>query len=227
MEEESSSSGSETQPTTEDADSMQSERPDPVDPKVSGESPSREGFHPRSVVAAHQEPNDGLTGDAKPEDTSSVFHNLTENPPSEEEPPQETATNGTSGDGTNVAPVIPPRQEAEVVGDGMKTWLARVGVKARREVRARAHEEVDAAAGQEELSLKNDEPLTVDASHDGAVIRSKVQFTKTADGTQTLSYEEEMVKPEDERATPHCGKKTHQKLGRRRKLRSTFLNFLR
>lgn len=209
---------------------MQSDGPDSVDPKVSGESPSREELHPRSVVTVRQEPNARRTGDAKPEEMSSTFHDHAEHRPSttDEEPLQETPTNVISADGVNVVALagIPLHLEAET--GGMKRWLERlglVGVKARREVDARLNE-VD-ATGQEDFSQKSAEPLMLDVNRNGAVIRSKVQFTKTVDGTQTLSYEEEMMKPEDGRAAPRCGMKTHQELGRRRKLRSTFLNFLR
>lgn len=221
MEKESSSAAS------EDADSMQSDGPDSVDPNVSVDSSSREEFHPPSVEAVHQEP------DTKPEETSSVFHDLAEHRPSptNEEPLQDTPTNVMSADGVKVVSlvVVPPHQEAEAVGRGMNTWLARlglVGVKTRREVDALPDEMVD-AAGQEDFGLKDDEPLTSDVNRDGAVIRSKVQFTKTADGTQTLSYEEEMAKPGDDCAMSRCGMRSHQQLRQRRKLRSTFLSLLR
>lgn len=205
---------------------MQSDDPDSVDPKVSGESPSGEEFHPRSVV----EPNGGVTSDAKPKEDNLVSHDLAENQPSttDEEPLPGTPTNVRSADDVNVLSlaVIPAHFEAPAVGEAMKTWLTRLGfvrVKTRREAEARPEEKVD-AAGQDDFGLKNDEPLTLDGNHDGAVIRSKLQLTKTADGTQTLSYEEEMVKPEGERAVPRCGMRTP---GQRRKLHSTFLNFLR
>lgn len=214
MEKESSSSAS------EDVDSMQSDGPDSEDPNVSVESSLREEFHPRSVEAVHQEPH------TKPEETSSVFiHDLAEHRPSptNEEPLQDTPTNVMSADGVKVVSlvVVPPHQEAQAVGRGMNTWLARlglVGVKTRREVDA---------AGKEDFDLMDDEPLTSDVNRDGAVSRSKVQFTKTADGTQTLSYEEEMAKPGDECAVSRCGMRSHQQLRQRRKLRSTFLSLLR
>lgn len=201
---------------------MQSDGHDSELLKVSGESPSREEFHPRSVAAVRQEPKV----------RSSASHDLAEHRPSAtaEEPLQELPTNVMSADGVNVVSVavMPPQLDAGAAGQGSKTWLARlglVGVKARREVDARPDEKVD-AAGQEDFNLKIDEPLALDGKYDRAVIRSKVQFTKTADGTQTLSYEEDLVKPEDHVA-PRCGMGTHQELGQRRKLRSTFLNFLR
>lgn len=81
--------------------------------------------------------------------------------------------------------------------------------------------------GRLDVTLKRDEPPPppLPRLDNGPVIRSKVQFSKAADGTQTLSYEEETVKPEDEGAAPACGRKMHPE-GRRR-LRSTFLDFLR
>lgn len=203
---------------------MQSDGPNSVDHKVSGESPPREEFHPRSVVAAHQEP------EAKPEETSSVFQAEHRPSTTEEEPLQETPTDMMSEDGMKVvALAVVPHMEAEDAREGIKSWLARfglVGVKARREAVAPPDETID-AADQEGPSLKY-EPLTSDVDHDGAVIRSKVQFTKTADGTKTLSYEEERVKPGGDCAEARCGMRRHQEQGRRRsRLRSTFLNFLR
>ncbi|KAG7463191.1 hypothetical protein JOB18_012171 [Solea senegalensis] len=81
-----------------------------------------------------------------------------------------------------------------------------------------------------DLNLKEEEPTRrqADAAEkfrdqpaDEQIIRSKLQFSKGADGTQTLSYEEEevMKKPEVMRE----GKQEHRRKG----LRSTFLDFLR
>lgn len=242
VEKETSHPGSETEPLAEATDSMQSEGPESVDTRVSGESLSRGKFSPRSVVVVRQEPSARLTlwhsgqvGDAKPEERSSIFHDVPEHRPSTavEEPSQETSTNVINADGVKVLSlaVIPPHLEAEAVGEdsGMKTWLARhgfLGVKTRRDVDTRPDEAVD-AGDQDDFSLRKDEPLPrLDANDNGAVIRSKLQFTKAADGAQTLSYEEEAVKPEDKCAAPGCGMKMHQEL-RKGKLRATFLDFLR
>lgn len=231
VEKETSHPGSEPQPTAEATDSMQSDGPESVDPIVPGEPLSRGKVSPRSVVVVHQEAGARLTrwhsgqaGDAKPEEMSSVFHDVPEHRPSTtvEEPYQETSTNVFDADGVNVQSlaVNPPHREAEAVGEdpGMKTGLAGLGFP---------RVEAD-AGGQDDFSLRKDQPLPrLDANDKGAVIRSKLQFTKAADGAQTLSYEEELVKPEDDCAAPGCGMKMHQELRKRRKLRATFLDFLR
>lgn len=241
VEKETSHPGSETEPTAEATDSMQSDGPESVDTRISGESLSRGKFSPQSVVVVRQEPSARLTlwhsgqvGDAKPEERSLIFHDVPEHRPSTtvEEPSQETSTNVIDGVKVLSLAVIPPHLEAEAVREdsGMKTWLARLGflgVKTRRDVDARPDEAVD-AAGQDDFSLRKDEPLPrLDANDNGAVIRSKLQFTKAADGAQTLSYEEETVKPENKCAAPGCGMKKHQELRKGRKLRATFLDFLR
>lgn len=239
VEKETSQPGSETEPLAEATDFMQSEGPESVDTRVTGESLSRGKFSPRSVVVVRQEPSARLTlwhsgqvGDVKPEERSSISHDVPEHRPSTavEEPSQETSTNVSNGEKVLSQEVIPPHLEAEAVGEdsGMKKWVARpgFGVEARRDVDTRPDEAVD-AGGQDDFSLRKDEPLPSSNENDnGAVIRSKLQFTKAADGAQTLSYEEEAVKPEDKCAAPGCGMKMHQEL-RKRKLRATFLDFLR
>lgn len=205
VEKETSHPGSETEPLAEATDSMQSDGQESVDTSVSGESLSRGKFSPQSVVVVRQEPSARLTlwhsgqvGDAKPEERSSIFHDVPEHRPSTavEEPSQETSTNVINADGVKVLSlaVIP------------------------------LHLEVD-AGDQDDFSLRKDEPLPR-LDNNGAVIRSKLQFTKAADGAQTLSYEEEVVKPEDKCEAPGCGMTMHQEL-RKRKLRATFLDFLR
>lgn len=199
--------------STEDTDSEQSDHPD----SGSGESLPRLESHPRSVLAVDQKPGASPPADHQPEERSSVVPDLAED--------QQTPTNVMSSDGVSIVSLaVIPHLEAAAVGEGLKTWLTRLGlagVKVRRHVDSRLD-----ATTQEGYGLDKDEPLTLDANDDGTVVRSKVQFTKTADGTQTLSYEEEL-KPEDEHVAPCCGRRTHREPGRRRRLRSTFLNFLR
>lgn len=226
VEKETSHPGSEPQPTAEATDSMQSDGPESVEPIVPGEPVSRGKVSPRSAAVVHQEPGAGRVGDATPEEMNSVFHDVPEHRPSTavEEPFQETSTNAIDADGANVQSPLaatPPHREAEAAGQdpGTKTGPAGLGFP-----RAEA---VD-AGGQDDLSPREDQPPPrLDANDHGAVIRSKLQFTKAADGTQTLSYEEELVKPNDDCVAPGCGRKMHQELRKRRKLRATFLDFLR
>lgn len=61
----------------------------------------------------------------------------------------------------------------------------------------------------------------------GPVIRSKLQFSKGVDGLQMLSYEEEVVKQQEEEGRiSGCGIKRKRE-PRRKGLRSTFLDLLR
>lgn len=185
---------------------MQSDGPEPVDLVVSGERQSRETVPPppQNVVLVHQEPRavltlwpSGLAADAQPEEVSLVLH---------------------------PRPELRPSRLAGGVGEhaAVRTWLARLGF-----LGGEARRGAD-AVGRGDVTLKRDElpPPPLPRLDNGPVIRSKVQFSKAADGTQTLSYEEETVKPEDEGAAPACGRKMHPE-GRRRRLRSTFLDILR
>lgn len=61
----------------------------------------------------------------------------------------------------------------------------------------------------------------------GPLIRSKLEFSKGSDGSQTLSYEEEVEREQEgERGMSRCGARREPEL-RRKGLRSAFLDLLR
>lgn len=231
-------------PVTE---TMQSDGAATEDTIVSGASTSRSRFSSPSqgVVVVSQDPSATLTlwlsgpiHEAKHgEITSSVsekqmvqvesgdavvLHDLPEQQPSTND--QEPTISAHDVNVVTLA-MIPPHPEKEAVPkeSWIKTWLARL--KSQQEVNVVPPDEmlVDIVS-QDDFNQNKDKPLhTNDA---GPVIRSKLQFSKSTDGTKTLSYEEEMVKEKDDRVAPGWGLKRKREL-RRRKLRSTFLDMLR
>lgn len=236
-------------PVTE---SMQSDGAEIEDTIVSGASTSRSRFSsPRQgVVVVSQDPSPSLTlwlsgqiHEAKQgelissgsedkrmvqvESGDTILHDLPEQQPSTND--QEPKIRAHDVNVVTLA-MIPPHLEKEAVTkeSWIKTWLARhglLGVKSQQEVNVVPPDEmiVDIVS-QDDFNQNEDKPLhTNDA---GTVIRSKLQFSKSTDGTKTLSYEEEMVKEKDDRVAPGWGLKRKREL-RRRKLRSTFLDMLR
>lgn len=238
-------------PVTE---TMQSDGAEIEDTIVSGASTSRSRFSspPQGVVVVSQDPSARLTlwlsgqiheakhGEiisSESEDHTvqlgsgdTLWHDLPEQQPSKND--QEPKIRGHDVNVVTLA-MIPPHLEKEAVTkeSWIKSWLARhglLGVKPQQEVNVVPPDEmiVDIVS-QDDFNQNEDKPLhRLHTSDVGPVIRSKLQFSKSTDGTKTLSYEEEMVKEKDDRVAPGWGLKRKREL-RRRKLRSTFLDMLR
>lgn len=240
-----------TAPVTE---TMQSDGAAIEDTIVSGATTSRSRFSspPQGVVVVRQDPSARLTlwlsgriHEAKHgeiissesekqmvqmESGDAVLHDLPEQQPSTND--QEPNVRAHDVNVVTLA-MIPPHLEKEAVTkeSWIKTWLGRhglLGVKSQQEVNVVPPDEMTVdIVSQDDFNQNEDKPLHRLHTNDaGPVIRSKLQFSKSTDGTKTLSYEEEMVKEKDDRVEPGWGLKRKQEL-RRRKLRSTFLDMLR
>lgn len=232
-------------------ETMQSDGEAIEDTIVSGASTSRSRFSssPQGAVVVSQEPSAGLTlwlsGQIHKAKHGEIMSSESEKQMVQEEsgdavlhdlPEQQPLTNdqepkiGAHGVNVVTLAMIPPHLEKEAVTkeSWIKTWLARhglLGVKSQQEVNVVPPDEMTVdIVSQGDFNQNEDKPLhTNDA---GPVIRSKLQFSKSTDGTKTLSYEEETVKEKDDRVAPGWGLKRKQEL-RQRKLRSTFLDMLR
>lgn len=236
-------------PVTE---TMQSDGAEIEDTIVSGASTSRSRFSspPQSVVVVSQDPSARLTlwlsgriHEAKHreiissesedkhtvqvESGDTLLHDLPEQQPSKNDQAPKIRAHEVN---VVTLAMIPPHLEKEAVTkeSWLKTWLARhglLGVKSQQKVNVVPPDEmiVDIVS-QDDFNQNDDTPLHT--SDVGPVIRSKLQFSKSTDGTKTLSYEEEMVKEKDDRVAPGWGLKRKRE-PRRRKLRSTFLDMLR
>lgn len=210
-------------------DSMQSDSAGTEHVIVSGTSTSRSksASYLGDVVVVRQDPIATLTlwlpgqvqGGSKPEDnlmiqldeSSTVSNDIPELEPSVTRQESIHHPNGIGADDLKVLPnnVAPTQLEEAITKDPpVKVWLARFGL---------SDSPLDAdtnVPNQEELALSQAEP----------VIRSKLEFSKGTDGSQTLSYEEEVVrKQEEENVISSCRGKRDTPKG----LRSIFQDLLR
>lgn len=184
-------------------DSMQSDSAGTEHVIVSGTSISRSksDSYPGDVVVVRQDPVATLTlwlpgqvqGRSKPEDnltiqldeSSTVSNDIPELELSVTRQESVSHTDGIGAD-LEVLPnqVAPTQLEEAITKDPpVKVWLARFGLF------ADSPQDAD-------INVPNQEEL----AHGQAerVIRSKLEFSKGTDGSRTLSYEEEVVRKQDE-----------------------------
>lgn len=108
-------------------------------------------------------------------------------------------------------------QKDEIRESPLKLWQAKFGFVGKK----------SAAEAGPPLSLEMDVPnmanlVALGQRQAGPVIRSKLQFSKGTDGSQTLSYEEEVVRKDDD-GSSDCGTKNRGRRG----LRAAFLDLIR
>lgn len=133
--------------------------------------------------------------------------------------------------------VIPPRLEKEAIAEESqrKPWLGSFAMFGRE-----APQEVDVPlpAQMTANDFMRDEPaqrraavMPQDGPNDARpILRSKVQLSKGTDGSQTLSYEEEVVRRQEGKGVISRFRKAgiqREEEPRQRGLRSTFLDLLR
>lgn len=206
-------------------DSMQSDSAEHV--TISGTSiSSKSASYPGDVVVVRQDPVATLTlwlpgqvqGRSKPEDnltiqldeSSTVSNDIPELEPSVTRQESFPHTNGIGADELKVLlnHVAPTQLEEAITKDPpVKVWLARFGL-------FDSPQDADInILNQEELTLSQAEP----------VISSKLKFSKGTDGSRTLSYEEEVVRKQDEENISSCRGNWDTPKG----LRSIFQDLLR
>lgn len=232
-------------------DSMQSDGAATEDAIVSGSSLSRSGFSspPQGVVVVSRDPvatltlwlpgqvqdpehgpesDDNLTVQLEASET--VSNDLPEQQPSptDQQAPLNTPTNEIGI--LNVQPLAdwmtPPRLEKmEIAEDSpIRVRLARFSSSPQDEMIVNVQNQDGFIQTEEELA---DAAATqrLGADDAGPVIHSRLEFLKGADGSQALSYEEDVLK-QNEGLISGCGleRKRERRQGG---LRSTFLDLLR
>lgn len=232
-------------------DSMQSDGAATEDAIVSGFSLPRSGFSspPQGVVVVSRDPvarltlwlpgqvqdpehgsesDDNLTVQLEASETAS--NDLPEQQPSttDQQAPLNPPTNEIGI--LNVQPLAdlmtPPRLEkVDIAEDSpIKMWLARFRLSPQEEMIINVQNQDGFIQTEEELA---DAAATqrLGADDAGPVIHSRLEFSKGADGSQALSYEEEVVKQKEELISG-CGIERERER-RQGGLRSTFLDLLR